>query len=92
MSPTTADLRRCLRFLLHWGLVEIRNLGYAGGSHAQIADLADILEFLPEYLDGEREPDFDLIREQFAGYARRYPDSTYEYLAYLDGKPFHGRY
>lgn len=91
MTPAATDLRRCLRFLLHWGLVEIRNLAY-GGSPAQIADLADILEFLPEFLGDDREPDFDLIREQFAGYAGRYPDSTYDYLAYLDGKPIHGRY
>lgn len=92
MTPTATDPRCRLRFLLHWGLVEIRNLGYAGGSHRQIADLADILEFLPECLGDGREPDLGVIREQFAGYAARYPDSTYDYLGYLDGKPIHGRY
>ena len=55
-SETMTDLRRCIRFLIHWGLVEIRNLGYASAPHAQIADLADILEFLPEFLEGGREP------------------------------------
>lgn len=85
MHATTTDLRRRLRFLIHRGIVEIRNLGYAGGHDAQIADLADILEFLPEFLGEDREPNFAVIREQFEGYAARYPESNYNYLAYLDG-------
>lgn len=91
-TGTATDLRRCIRFLIHWGLVEIRNLGYAGAPHAQIADLADILEFLPEFLEGGREPNLEVIREQFEGYARRHPESNYNYLAYLDGKPPHAPY
>ena len=89
---TVTDLRRCIRFLIHWGLVEIRNLASASAPHAQIADLADILEFLPEFLEGGREPDIEVIREQFERYARRYPESNYDYLSYLDGKPLHAPY
>lgn len=92
MPETTTDLRRVLRFLIHWGLVEIRELGYCGGSHAQIADLADVLEFLPEFLAGDREPDLEVIREQFQGYAARHPDSQYDYLGYLDYKPIPAPY
>ena len=91
-TETATDLRRRIRFLIHWGLVEIRELGYAGASHAQIADLADILEFLPEFLEGGPEPDVEVIREQFQGYARRYPESSYDYLSFLDGKPLHAPY
>ncbi len=86
MPGTTTDLRRVLRFLLHLGLVELRELGYGGGAHAQIADLADALEFLPEFLSENRDPDLEVIREQFQGYAARYPESRYDYLGYLDGK------
>lgn len=91
---TATSLKACVRFLIHFGLVEIRMLGQERGSHEQIAHLADVLEFLPRKLADDREPDFDVIREQFEQYARRYPDSMGQrYLNYLDGKyPFPENY
>ena len=86
MTTTETDLQHRIRFLLHWGLVEIRNLAYGGGHDEQIAYLADVLELLPGFLNDEKQPKFDVIREQFANYAKRFPESRYEYLAYLDGK------
>lgn len=84
---TTTNLKACVRFLLHLGLVEIRMLGHDRGSHEQIADLADVLEFLPRKLADDREPDFEMVRDQFERYAKRYPDSLGQrYLDYLDGK------
>lgn len=92
MTATANEIRRRLRFVIHWGLVEIRNLAYDGAPHEQIAFLADILEFLPAFLAEDREPDLEVIREQFEGYHKRYPNSTYDYLGYLADRPIHGRF
>ena len=87
MTTTETDLQHRIRFLVHWGLVEIRNLAYDGGHEEQIALLADVLEFLPGYLGDEKQPNFEVVREQFENYSKKFPASSYDYLGYLDGKP-----
>lgn len=86
MSSVAIDLKHRLRYVIHLGLVEIRNMAYLGGQDAQIAKLADVLEFLPRYLDDDREPDMLVIREQFEQYQAENPKSIYDYLGYLDGR------
>jgi hypothetical protein len=86
MTTTETDLQHRIRFLVHWGLVEIRNLAYSGGHDDQIAHLADVLEFLPRFLGEDKQPNFEVVREQFENYVKRFPDTGYDYLGYLDGK------
>jgi hypothetical protein len=85
MPSVVNDLKHRLRYVIHLGLVEIRNLAYCGGQDAHIAKLADVLEFLPRYLEDDREPDMLVIREQFEQYRAENPLSRYDYLGYLDG-------
>ena len=86
MRTATPDLRPKLRYLIHLGLTEIRGLAHEGGHDARIAKLADVLEFLPRYLEDDREPDLLTVREQFEQYQTEYPATTFDYLAFLDGK------
>lgn len=86
MPTVTPDLRHKLRYLIHLGLTEIRSLAYEGGHDARIAKLADVLEFLPRYLEDDREPDLLTVREQFEQYQVEHPAATFNYLAFLDGK------
>ena len=81
MPATTIELHR---YILHRGLVEIRCLAAAGGHEDQIAELADILEFLPRCLESEADTDADVIRDELQRYARLYPTSTFRYLDYLE--------
>ena len=84
---SSTDLRTKLPYLIHLGCVEIRHLAFNRGSYDQIAKLADVLEFLPQYIESDREPEIDVIREQFEQYATEFPISTYSerYLEFLDG-------
>lgn len=85
MTTTPKDLTRRLGYILHLGLVEIRKL--AGPQHCeQVADLADALELLPRFLQQATAQDLDLIREVLRNYQERYPQCTFNYLAYLDGE------
>jgi hypothetical protein len=47
VTTTDTDLQSRIRFHVHWGFVEIRNLAYSGGHDEQVAHLAAVLEFLP---------------------------------------------
>ncbi len=86
MTTTTADLRLTLRYLIHEGLTEIRALATLHETYEQIAHLADVLEFLPRHLGDDREPNYDVILEQFEGYAQRYPESSGQrYVEFLSG-------
>ena len=82
-------LRHKLPYLVHAGLVEIRNLAYESAHGPQIAKLADVLEFLPRYLEDDRDPDeaTELIREQFQQYATEFPGTWFgeRALAIIDG-------
>ncbi len=82
----TTDVRDRLRYIIHLGLVDIRNLALAGGHDGQIADLADILEILPGAIGGDRDPDLTVIHEEFERYDRDYPGHRYDFLKILDGE------
>jgi hypothetical protein len=76
------DLARRLLFILHWGLVEARNLALSAGHH-QIADLADTLEILPGLIadwDGEK---LDLVRSILKTYDEKYVGRGFVYSDYL---------
>jgi len=80
------DVRDRLRYVIHLGLVDIRNLAFAGGHDQQIADLADILEILPAAMGNDSEPDLTVIHEEFERYELEYPEHRYKFLDILDGK------
>jgi hypothetical protein len=74
--PATLSVTRRARitYLLHRGCVEIRCLAQARGDYQEIADLADILEWLPRFLDGEPgDETWDIICEQVENYFKKYP-------------------
>lgn len=78
-------LRRKLAHLLHEGCVEIRSLAYERGHDDQIADLADVLEYVPRFLDIELTPEeWGGLRSVVEGYALRYPGLSCRLLDCLD--------
>jgi hypothetical protein len=82
---------RRLLFILHRGLTEARNLGYAGRSE-QVAELADALELLPGLLlrwDGES---MSLLRHLLKTYEDKFPTGRYDYTPYLDRWPVPDHY
>jgi hypothetical protein len=87
MTLVESELRAKLPYLIHVGLVELRLLGYERAPHEQIAKLADVLEFLPRYLEPDGKPDMEVVREQFEQYAAEFPRSQFakRYLGILDG-------
>jgi hypothetical protein len=84
MIATQASLRKRLRFILHRGFTETRNLALAG-NHEQISELADAMEILPRYLDECRDEDLAMIRFVLQNYHNKYPQSSYGYLEILEG-------
>jgi hypothetical protein len=87
MPAVQSDLRVKLPYLLHLGLVELRTLASEQAPHGQIAKLADVLEFLPRYLEPDGDQDEDVVREQFEQYAAEFPRTRFaeRYLAIIDG-------
>jgi len=88
MLLAESRIQTILPYLLHLGFVEIRNLAEDPANSAQIAKLADVMEFLPRVLEpGARPIDDFVIREQFEQYLRSFPNSwhAHRYLAILDG-------
>jgi hypothetical protein len=87
MTAVDTRLRQVLPYLIHTGLVELRLLGYENAPHEQIAKLADVLEFLPRYLEPDGKPAMEVIREQFEQYAAEFPQSRFaeRYFMILDG-------
>lgn len=87
MTLVESDLRTKLPYLIHVGLVELRLMGYERAPHEQVAKLADVLEFLPRFLEPDGKPDLEVIREQFEQYAAEFPQSRFakRYLGILDG-------
>jgi len=77
MNVTENDLHKRLLYVLHLGLVEIRNLALAA-SQQQIADLADAMEILPGLLDRGGSEGLDLIRHVLKDYQEKYP-SNYDF-------------
>jgi hypothetical protein len=85
------ELARRLRYIMHCGFVEIRNLAGVAGAAPQIHDLADAMEILPRYLDGTDEDSLEMIRFVLQDYKTRYPHSR-DYLKYLDSEDVPNRY
>jgi len=93
MPATLSTTRRArIVYLLHRGCVEIRCLAQAHGDYQEIADLADIMEWLPRFLDDEPgDESWDTIREQIENYGRKYPRSGERLVRYLS-EPIPARY
>lgn len=88
MLLAESRIQTILPYLLHLAFVEIRNLAGDAANSAQIAKLADVMEFLPRAFESGCRPIEDfVIREQFEEYRRDFPNSWYaqRYLAILDG-------
>ncbi len=77
MNVTESDLHKRLLYILHLGLVEVRNLALAGGQE-QIADLADAMEILPGLVDKGGSDELDLIRNVLKDFQEKY-QSNYDF-------------
>ncbi len=83
--PQSRPHRSKLAGLLAEGCVEIRSLAYERGHDDQIADLADVLEYVPRFLDIELTPEeWGGLRSVVEGYALRYPGLSRRLLDCLD--------
>jgi hypothetical protein len=71
MNVTANDLQRRLLYILHVGLVEIRNLAL-GMENQEIAELADALEILPGLIDRGADLELELIRFVLKEYQDKY--------------------
>jgi hypothetical protein len=86
MNQIPDDLAKRLLYILHRGLIEIRNLALAQGQE-QIADLADALEILPGFFERWQDSHLEMIRFVLRTYQGKYPGGAYDYLANLDRYP-----
>jgi hypothetical protein len=77
------NLDRHLLFVLHRGLVEARLLAQSD-QYAQAFDLIDALETLPGMIASDRQIPMDLVRFNFSKYKAKYPQSSFDYLKYLE--------
>jgi hypothetical protein len=82
MTTTEQELQKRLLYILHRGFVEVRNLALAAGQE-QIADLADVMEFIPRFVEKCSEENLELIRLELKKYQEKYR-SGYNYPAHLD--------
>jgi hypothetical protein len=79
-----ADITKRLLFILHRGLVQMRNLATASGEQ-QISDLTDSLEIIPGLLDHWEDGRMQLLREILRNHQGKYPSAElYNYLAQLE--------
>ena len=98
-----SDLEKRLLFILHRGCVEMRLLALGIQNDkdillkrpqigTQIADLADILEFIPGCFNPPHPSlpshtimsRIAILRESFIAYKKKHPLSTFDYIRYLD--------
>ncbi len=77
------ELKRRLRYIIHCGFIEVRNLAGVPGASEQIHDLADAMEILPRYLEGPTDEDLEMIRFVLTDYHTRHPHSR-DYMKYLE--------
>lgn len=89
MSVTIQTTRRArITYLIHWGCVEIRYIAQGHGDYQEIADLADIMEWLPRFLEDEPDDEtWEMIREQIVNYGKKYPQSGERLVRYLTEPP-----
>jgi hypothetical protein len=86
MSQLPDDLAKRLLFILHHGLVDIRNVALAARNQ-QIADLADALEILPGIIDHGEEDRLELVRFALRSFQEKYPGRPFDYLAHVEKYP-----
>jgi hypothetical protein len=91
MGQIPPDLARRLLYILHRGLIEVRNLALAA-EQEQIADLADALEILPGMIDRWNDDSLTMARFVLETYQRKYPGGGYDHLATLEQYPPPDRY
>ncbi len=82
MTTTDQELQKRLLYILHQGFVEVRNLALAAG-HKQIAELADVMELIPQFVHRRTEENLELIRCELKRYQDKYRSSG-NYPARLD--------
>lgn len=87
MTGLQPDLARRLLYILHWGLVETRNLAVCEDKQQQVSDLADALETLPGELNDWKQDSLESIRFNLRAYQEKYRGESYDYLKYLDQCP-----
>ncbi len=87
MNELKQELTKRVMYILHWGLVEARNLALCE-RNLQIHDLADALETLPGELMNWKDDSLESIRFNLRTYQEKYQGESYDYLKYLgDEKP-----
>jgi hypothetical protein len=77
------ELGKRLLYVLHYGLVEIRNQALCA-KNQQIADLADALEILPGIIDHWEDDRLDLVHFVLRTYQEKYPEGPFDYLAHVE--------
>jgi hypothetical protein len=86
------SLRSRIAYLIHRGCTEIRTLASHSGDYQEIANLADILEWVPRFLGDEpSDAAWEAICEQFVNHAKKYPKSGERLVRYLS-EPIPDRY
>jgi hypothetical protein len=85
------EMVRRLKYIIHRGFTEVRNLAGIAGAERQIHDLADAMEILPRYLDSPTDDDLEMIRCVLKDYHDHYPQSR-GLLKYLDCDDVPDRY
>jgi hypothetical protein len=91
MHPLPENLSKRLLYILHLGLTELRNCALAARQE-QGADLADVLEILPRYVEHCNEEEMDLLRFVLKTYQDKYPDRPFDFLDYLERRDPPERY
>jgi len=82
MSATEEELSKRLLYILHLGLVEVRNLALGAGNE-QISDSADALEILPGFVNRWNEDNIEMTRFVLKTYQDKY-QSAFDYPARFD--------
>ncbi len=81
--PQKEEFKRRLGYILHRGLAEIRSLATNSERLPQIAELADVLEYLPRFLNDPTDDDVSMVRTVLGDYQQRHPNS-WELVRYLN--------
>jgi len=76
------DIHRRLLFILHEGLVEIRNRVH---EPERVHFLSDLLEVIPVWMVTWEPGHHDVIRGMLQNYERRFPP-MFNYVRYFDGQ------
>lgn len=82
MTELKPEFTKRVMYILHWGLVEARNLALSE-KNQQIHDLADALETLPGELINWRHDSLESIQFNLRTYQEKYQGESYDYLRYL---------